>query len=166
MDVVDLIIVLIVAFGGWNGYRTGLVRQVTRLFGVIIAYLLALWLRPYVVPVMGPLLQNLNWAPPKHSPFHYLLGDLTGMVSFAVVFIVCFILLRFAAGLVDALFHLPVLSTLNRVAGLAAGLILSIVFVYVAVLVAQYINAPGLQSQLRQSTVVQWMNVHQTLKNS
>ncbi len=166
MNIVDLAIVIIVAIGGWNGYRTGLVRQVTRLFGVVIAYLLSLWLRPYLLPVITPLLKNSRWAPPQGSPFHYMLGGLSGMVSFAVIFVIVYILLRFAAGLVDALFHLPVLSTLNRLAGLAAGLILSIVFVYVAVLVLQYVNSPSLQTSLDGSQIVQWMNIHQTIKKA
>lgn len=166
MDMVDLAIVLIVAIGGWNGYRTGLVRQVTRLFGVVIAYLLSLWLRPYLLPVITPLLKNSQWAPPPHSPFHYMLGGLSGMIAFGILFIVVYVLLRFVAQLVDALFHLPILSMLNRMAGLVAGLALTVVFVYVAVLILQYVNAPSLQASLSGSQIVQWMNIHQSIKSS
>lgn len=158
MNLVDLIIIVIVALGGWNGYRTGLVRQVTRLFGVVIAYFVSLWLRPYVAPVIAPVVNRAHWTPSQTGPMHYLLGDFSGAIAFAGVFIITFLLLRFGAGLVDALFRLPVLSLFNRMAGLIAGLVLSIVFVYVASLVAHYVNSPPLQKQLNHSTVVQWMD--------
>lgn len=161
MNVVDLVIFVILIVGGWNGYRTGLVRQVTHVFGIVIAYVLAVWLRPYIVPVIEPMLKKIHWSQPLHSPFHFLLGNLSGMVAFAAVFVVAFVGLRLVGGLVEALFHLPVLSTLNRLAGLVAGLILALVLIYVAVLVVQYINAPGLQAALGNSAVVQWFNTVQ-----
>ncbi len=157
MDLVDLIIVLIVALGGWNGYRTGLFRQITRLFGTVLAYLISVWLRPYVAPVIR------SWLPvhsQTSSPglFAPVLGSMYDAVAFAGIFIVSYLLLRYAAGLLDTLFSLPVLSTVNRLAGLAAGLALAIAFVYVAGLVAHYINNPRLQTQLNNSVIIQWLN--------
>ncbi|MBX5435988.1 MAG: CvpA family protein [Alicyclobacillaceae bacterium] len=160
MDLLDLIIVAVVALGGWNGYRTGLIRQVTRLCGTIIAYLLSMWLRPYVAPVVRDL--HLFPAPQAGGPFDSMLGDLSDAVAFAGVFIVTFVLLRYAAGLVDALFSLPVLSSLNRLAGLVAGLALTGVFVYVVTLVLQYVNNPRLQQALEQSAIVQWLDANRS----
>lgn len=162
MNVVDLIIILIIALGGLNGYRTGLVRQITRLFGAVIAYFISLWLRPYVAPAIEPFVRHIHWLPSQASPFHYLLGDLSGAIAFAAVFIIAFLLLRFGAGLVDALFSLPVLSTFNRLAGLVAGLVLSLVFVYVATLIVHYVNAPRLQAELNRSVIVQWLDAQHT----
>lgn len=156
MDVLDLIIVLVIALGGWNGYRTGLFRQITRLFGTVIAYVLALTLRPYVSPMVR------TWIPVNPQGNSGLLapwlGSIDNAVAFALVFIVSFFLLRYAAGLLDTLFSLPVLSTLNRLAGLAAGLALAIVFVYVVTLLLHYVNTPQLQNQLQNSAIVQWLD--------
>ncbi|QSO52466.1 CvpA family protein [Alicyclobacillus curvatus] len=160
MNIVDLIIVAIVALGGWNGYRLGIFRQITRLFGAVIAYFVALWLRPYLTPVVDNMLHGVSWMPPSTGVFSLVLGNLSGAVSFTVLFLVAFLLLRYAAGLIDALFSLPVLSTVNRLAGLIAGLVISIVFVYVATLVAHYINNDRLQSELSGSAIVQWLDAN------
>lgn len=160
MNIVDLIIVAIVALGGWNGYRLGLFRQVTRLFGAVIAYFAALWLRPYLTPVVENMLHGVSWMPPTTGVFSLFLGDLSGAISFTVLFLASFVILRYTAGLIDVLFSLPVLSTVNRLAGLIAGLVISIVFIYVATLVAHYINNDRVQSELSGSFVVQWLDAN------
>ncbi|MCL6548616.1 MAG: CvpA family protein [Alicyclobacillus sp.] len=158
MDLLDLIIVAVVALGGWNGYRTGLLRQVTRLFGTVIAYLLSMWLRPYVAPVV----RSLHLFPaPQAGAFGSVLGDLSDAIAFAGVFAVTFVLLRYAAGLVDALFSLPVLSAVNRLAGLVVGLALTVVFVFVVTLVLHYVDNPRLQDALDNSAIVQWLDANQ-----
>lgn len=160
LDVLDLIIVAIIALGGWNGYRTGLVRQITRLFGAVIAYFVSLWLRPYVADILR---QMHVFPKPKPHMLGLFFGDLSDAVAFAIVFAITFILLRYAAGLIDALFSLPVLSTVNRLAGLIAGLALAVIFVYIVALLAHYINNPRLQLQLHNSTIIQWLNQEEKL---
>lgn len=154
----DLIIVVIVVLGGWNGYRLGLFRQITRLFGAIIAYGLALWLRPYLTPLVNQVIQGAKWAPPQTGVLSLFLGNLSGALSFTIIFLVVFVIFRYAAGLLDVLFSLPILSTVNRFTGMIAGLILAIVLVYVASLVAHYINNNRLQAELRTSIIVQWLD--------
>jgi len=155
LNIVDLIVVVVVVLGGWNGYRSGLFRQITKLFGAVIAYFIAMWLRPYVAPVI----RNMHiFSQIQTGMFGYLLGDVSGAVAFAVLFFVTFFLMRYAAGLVDALFSLPFLSTINRLAGLAAGLVLAIVFVYIIGLVCRYINNPSLQVMLSHSVILRWLD--------
>lgn len=158
LDLLDLIIVGIIALGGWNGYRTGLIRQIMRLFGAVIAYFLSLWLKPYVAPTVATFLQRHYTAGNTSGVLGLYLGDLSGAIAFGLVFVVTFLLLRYAMGLVDALFQLPILSTVNRLAGLVVGLILAIVFVFVATLVAGYVNNDWLQTQLHNSSFVHWLN--------
>ncbi|KPV42257.1 CvpA family protein [Alicyclobacillus ferrooxydans] len=160
MNIVDLVIVVIVVLGGWNGYRLGLVRQVTRLFGTVIAYFVALWLRPVLTPAVDQMLQGTKWIPPSNGVFQLVLGNFSGAVAFTILFIISFLILRYAAGLIDALFSLPLLSTVNRLAGMVAGLVLAIVFVYVASLVSHYINNQKLQADLSNSVIVQWLDAN------
>jgi uncharacterized membrane protein required for colicin V production len=158
LDLLDLIIVAVIVLGAWNGYRTGLFRQVTRLFGAVIAYFISLWLRPYLAPVVATFLHGSRWNPPDAGMFKFFLGDLSGAIAFAGVFIVTFILLRYAAGLVDALFRLPVLSAVNRLLGLIAGIVFAMLFVYVATLIAHYFTNDRVQAQLNNSVIVQWLD--------
>lgn len=159
MDILDLIILAIVILGGWNGYRLGLFRQITRLFGAVIAYVLGLWLRPYLTPVIDQFLQNSNLLQGQTGMMQLLLGNLSGALSFTIIFIVSFVVLRYAAGLIDALFSLPILSFFNRMAGMVAGLVLAILFIYIGTLVAHYINNPRVATALEHSAIVRWIDV-------
>lgn len=162
MDLLDLIIVLIVALGGWNGYRTGLFRQITRLFGTVIAYFLSLSLRPYVSPMIRAWLPVHSTQSSGAGLFQPILGNMYDAIAFAGVFIVSYFVLRYAAGLLDALFSLPVLSSFNRLVGLVVGLAFAILFVYVAALLLHYVSNPRLQVELQNSTIVQWLDAKST----
>lgn len=151
----------IVALGGWNGYRQGLFKQITRLFGVVISYALSMWLRPYV----SPLISQLHIVPKQSGVIGSMLGNFTDAVSFALVFVVTWLLLRYMVGLIDTLFSLPLLSTLNRLAGLIVGLVLAIVFVYVATLILHYVKDPPLTKQLQHSVIVKYLDSNQTSWN-
>lgn len=154
-DVLDLIFAAVFLLGGINGYRLGFVRQVTRLFGAVIAYFVSYWLRPYVAPVIRNLHITAHSKPNGIATM--LFGDLSGAIAFGLVFIVTFLLLRYAAGLLDALFSLPVLSFLNRMVGLITGVALAVVFVYVISLILHYVNTKGIQYQMNHSSLVHWL---------
>lgn len=154
MDLLDLIIVLIVFLGGWNGYRIGLIRQVTRLFGAVLAYFVAIWLRPYAAPAIAAM----HILPAQTGIANLFLGDLNNAIAFGAVFVISFILLRYGVGLLDTLFQLPVLSTVNRLAGLIIGLVFAVVFVYIGSLLAHYVHTPTVQMQLKNSAIVQWLD--------
>jgi uncharacterized membrane protein required for colicin V production len=161
LDLLDLIIVGIIALGGWNGYRTGLFRQVTRLFGAVIAYFLSLWLKPFVAPVVASFLSGHTVKAKPPGVIGLFLGDLSGAIAFGLVFVVSFVLIRYALVLIDALFQLPVLSLVNRLAGLVVGLVLATLFVYVGSLVLSYVNNDRVQTELADSAIVQWMHAQQ-----
>ncbi|WAH38407.1 CvpA family protein [Alicyclobacillus dauci] len=153
--VLDIIFIAVIALGAINGYRLGFVRQVTRLFGAVIAYFVSYWLRPYVAPVVENM--HLFSHLPQSAVANTLFGNLSGAIAFGVVFIVTFLLLRYAAGLIDALFSLPVLSFVNRTVGLVAGVALAVIFVYVVSLIMHYVNTPGVQHLVNQSRIARWL---------
>ncbi|MCL6636789.1 MAG: CvpA family protein [Alicyclobacillus sp.] len=160
MNVLDLVMIAVVALGAWNGYRSGLFRQVTRLFGAVLAYFAGLWLRPYLAPVVAAWLPQAKpaavGAPATVMP--WLLGDLANALSFLAVFALSFFVLRYCASLLDTLFSLPGLSLLNRAAGLCVGAALAVVLVYVGTLAAHYVQNPRVQNALSQSLLVQWLD--------
>lgn len=161
LNTLDWIIVAVVALGGWNGYRQGIFKQITRLFGVVISYALSMWLRPYV----APLINQMHLVPKQNGILGSMLGNFSEAVSFALVFVVTWLLLRYMVGLLDTLFSLPLLSTLNRLAGLIVGLILALIFVYVATLVLHYIKDPPLTKQLKHSVIARYLDSNQTTWN-
>ncbi|MBX6351733.1 MAG: CvpA family protein [Thermoflavifilum sp.] len=153
MDLLDLIMVAIVVLAAVNGYRTGFIRQLVRLFGTAMAYGVAWWLRP----VVAPWLMQAHLVPALPPPVRLLLGDAAGAMSFVLVFAVCFALLRYAAGLIETLFSLPLLSTVNRLAGMAAGIAIAIVVLYVGVLAGHLVPNDRVQRQLAHSAIARWL---------
>lgn len=153
MDLMDIVILCIVILGGLNGYRLGLIRQVARLFGVVIAYFLAVWLKPYVTPVIA----SFHIIPKQTGVLELILGDANGAIAFVLVFFLSWLLLRYGVSLLDTLFKLPILSTINRLAGLLVGLLVACLFVYIATLVIPYISSSQLQTQYSNSVVANWM---------
>jgi uncharacterized membrane protein required for colicin V production len=154
----DLILVVIFLLGALNGYRTGFVRQVMRLFGGVIAYLASYWLRPYMIPVVKPFVQNLNIVPKNAGLLEQTaLGGLSGAVAFGIVFVVTFLLFRYAASLVDAIFRLPILSFLNRFCGFIAGILLAFIFSDVALYILGEIHISTITYQLSHSIVAGWI---------
>lgn len=155
-DALDIIFVIIIALGGINGYRLGLVRQVTRLFGAVIAYFVSYWLRPYVAPVIRNM--HLFSHARQGTIANALFGDLSGAIAFGLIFLVTFLLLRYAAGLIDALFSLPVLSFINRFLGLVAGVALAVIFVYILSLILHYVHTPSITHQMSHSAIAHWLD--------
>jgi uncharacterized membrane protein required for colicin V production len=153
LDLFDLIVLVVVLLGAWRGYQQGLFREVMRLFGVVLAYAVALWLEPYLAPVVA----STHWFPtPQHAVLGHFLGDLHGAIAFVLTFVVVYIVLRYLIGVIDAVFRLPVLSTINRLAGMVAGILLALVVMYVLTLVLHYVDNPRIQQELTHSAIANW----------
>lgn len=154
----DIGIIVVIILGGWNGYRLGVIRQITRLFGTVISYFASIWLRPYVTPFIQHLHLFSNSKNQHISPLvGQLFGNLSGAISFGLVFVITYLILRYAVSLLDALFSLPVLSTINRFVGFIAGLAVAVIFVYVACAILRYINDPQIQLLLHHSRIATWL---------
>jgi uncharacterized membrane protein required for colicin V production len=69
------------------------------------------------------------------------------------VFVIALIVVRYLGHLLNALMHLPLLSQLNRMLGLVAGLIVAFVVLAIAINVVAYIPSPLLKSQIRHSAL-------------
>ncbi|MCL6627642.1 CvpA family protein [Alicyclobacillus shizuokensis] len=153
MDLFDLIVTVIVVVGAIRGYQQGLFRSVMRLAGVVAAYAGAMWLRPYLAQMIGSLHGGPN---PVGSGLGRWLGDVNGAIAFFLAFVVILLVVRVVIGAMDSLFRLPVLSTLNRLAGLLVGAVLALAVVYVLTLVLHYVQNPRLQQQLNHSAIATW----------
>lgn len=167
MDIADYVILLILLFSAFDGYRTGFVAQLVRIFGVVLAYVAA-WkfhgaltpavegsVRPLVagnlrsfatVPFFGSMATGSSVAQITHT--------ISGGVSFGIVFIAALILIRFLGRLLSAVMSLPVLSLFNRVGGLVAGVVVAFMMVAVLINVAAYVPLAPLKVQIRHSALV------------
>ena len=166
MDIADWIILAVLLFSAWEGYRTGFVRQLVRLSGTLLAYVAAWQLSPYVLPYLNPwvlhtLLKNVHSA--SSIPIVGMLGTgsniaavakaIAGAMAFGVVFFVALLLVRYLGHLLNAVFSLPLLNWVNRLLGLGAGLVVAFLIVAVLLDVGTYLPASAVKTQIRESAL-------------
>jgi membrane protein required for colicin V production len=123
-NIVDGIVLATVAFGMWRGFVTGIIRELSQVFGLFAAFALSIhFMRPFGVF----LVQNVNIVeiPPEG-------GALVGfIVIFSVVFSAVYVLARLLERIADGL----KLGVVNKMLGGIVGgfktvLVLSIAFVF------------------------------------
>ena len=118
MNWLDILLLVFLVFGLIEGFKTGLILQLTG----IVALLLALLLVGHLVPYISPYLQSIiTLSTTTHTILVYI-------VSFVII-----VLSVFCIGLcVHFLFKLPILNSLNKLLGalfsvLKWGILLSVV---------------------------------------
>ncbi len=166
MDIADWIILAILLFSAWEGYRTGFVRQLVRLSGTLVAYVAAWQLSPFVSPYLDTwvtqvLLKNIHSA--SAIPIVGMLSTgsnvaavakaIAGALAFGLVFFVALLLVRYLGHLLNAVFSLPLLSWINRLLGLAAGVVVAFLILAVLIDVGTYLPASAVKTQIRQSAL-------------
>ncbi len=166
MDIADWVIVAVLLFSAWDGYRTGFVAQLVRLFGTVIAYVSAWqfhglltptldhWLRATVLkhihsPSVVPALGLFNTG----NTVGTLAQAIASALSFGIVFYISLIVIRYAGHLLGTVFSLPVLSFVNRVTGLAAGVVVAFLLIAVLISVASYLPMSPVKTQIRHSAL-------------
>ncbi|HLR67149.1 CvpA family protein [Virgibacillus alimentarius] len=161
---VTLIILFFLGFGFLAGLKRGFVLQVFHLVGFIIAFIvaylyydklsssLAVWV-PYT-----ELPNDSTWASflqslPLEKGFY-------NAISFAIIFFATKIVLQIIASMLDFVAYLPILKSINKL----AGAILGFVEIYLILFVILYILAltpmSGIQVWLNSSTLALFIIEH------
>jgi len=178
MDIVDYVMLAILLFSLWDGYRTGLIKQLVRLFGTVVAYFAAWQWHGLLTPWLDHLLlttlfkhanQNITTAVQSSipAPLFGLLGThhgsllpismlvqtIASALSFGIVFYISLIIIRYLGHLLNSVFSLPVLSFVNRVTGLFAGGVVAYLLIAVCLNVASYLPTSPIRSQILSSSL-------------
>nr|WP_236587855.1 CvpA family protein [Tumebacillus amylolyticus] len=131
------VFLLLAAFNGW---RTGLVRQIISLVGMLAAYFIAKTVYPSFVPVVAKYVSvtaGTNDNPVAVLIEKAVLKNLHQAIAFLVLFFLSFFVVKFIGKLLDLLANLPGLSIVNRFSGALIGLTLA---VFIAALVVNVMN--------------------------
>jgi membrane protein required for colicin V production len=123
MSLLDAIIILFIAIFAWKGFRNGLVKEVFRIVGLVLAIFIAFQYANTAGSVLGMFL-NIQEA---YLPF----------IGFALLFITAQIAVHIAVLFMDKLIQLLLLSIPNRLFGalfgtLKCSLIISILLIFLA----------------------------------
>ena len=107
MNLLDVIILALIGFGVWMGYRKGAVIEIARIVGLVLAFILAVQLMD-TVGIM--LVSNFN-----------LPEELISILGFAITFVVVMVLVWFGAKIIQFVLGKAHLSGINRFVGGAIG---------------------------------------------
>lgn len=129
MATLDIVILIVLAFGLIRGLKTGFVRQLTTLAGIVVAFVAAAAFMDRV----GVMFEVYTGMSPGLAP-------LAGFVS---VFLVCRLVIRlFGFALDDALTKVH-LGGLNRLAGGVTGALKAVVVMSLAFLFFNFLELPS-----------------------
>ena len=166
MDIADWIILAVLVFSAWDGYRTGLISQLVRLLGTVLAYVSAWKFHSALVPplrkwLLSNVLKNVHSL--KDVPVvnilssggsvHQLGTTIANVLAFSIVFYVSLLVIRYLGHLLNSVFHLPGLSFFNRMAGMVAGVVVAVLLIAVLINFAAYIPVPELKTQISHSAL-------------
>lgn len=161
MTITDILLLLLLLGFTWNGYATGFVMQVVRFVGVFVAYWAAKTYSPEVTPWLKQVLEQAHVPSPNEGGLMQIGSSIAnnafsswyGVLAFALVFFVVLIVTRIIGRMLDIVVSLPGLSLLNRVAGLAVGLIIGVLVLVVLVHLLAYFPNQTVQDALQGSRV-------------
>lgn len=123
MSYLDAIILLIIALFAWNGFRNGLIREVFRIVGLVLAGFIAFQYADRFAAIIGSV-TNVSEI---YLPY----------IGFALLFILSLIAVHVAVLFLDKLIQLLLLSIPNRLFGSLFGvakssLLVSILLIFLA----------------------------------
>ncbi|MFO8028629.1 MAG: CvpA family protein [Cyclonatronaceae bacterium] len=123
MSYLDAIILLFIAFFAWNGFRNGLIREVFRIVGLVLAGFVAF----QYAELFGTIIGSVTNISEIYLPY----------IGFALLFILALIAVQVVILFLDKLIQLLLLSIPNRLFGSLFGvakssLIVSILLIFLA----------------------------------
>lgn len=123
MNWLDILLLILLGFGLIEGFKTGLVMQLTGILALVLGLLCVKSVAPHISPYISSV-TNITTT---------TLTILSYVVSFAVIVIVVFIV----GFLINLIFKLPILNSLNKLLGaffsvLKWGILFSIILFVVA----------------------------------
>jgi membrane protein required for colicin V production len=111
----NLIFILILLFNCIRGYGQGLILQVTSILRTVLSIVIAYQLSSDIVPVLQQKIPISQQGIPVDLVYKGL--------AFLILLIGSRLALSFLFGFINQIFHLPVLSFVNRLGGLLFGVL-------------------------------------------
>ncbi len=131
MNVLDIIFLIPIVYALYRGFKKGMVHMIASLAALVLGIIGAIKLRP----VFAALLDSVFNVAPEHM----------NMIAFAVAFVSIVLLVHLAAFLVDKLVKAVALNFVNRLLGMAFGLIVT---TFVLSMILWPINEVNAQKQI------------------
>ena len=131
MNVLDIIFLVPLLFALYRGFKKGLIHMIASLAALLLGIFGAIKLRP----VFAALLDSLFNIAPEHM----------NVIAFAVAFITIVLVVHLAAFLVDKLIKAVALNFVNRLLGMAFGLLVT---AFVISMILWPVNEVNMEKQI------------------
>lgn len=155
----NLIILLILVSGLFTGYRRGLIRQIIRLAGFIVSYIVAMSFFKQLAPVLKPLIPFPGSA--AQSGFSALLGAINVQtfyyqaIAFILLFLAAKILLTLIGSMLGFVAALPILRPINHLSGAALGFVEVYLIIFLLLYAGSLMPVAVVQSAIHGSSLAQ-----------
>ena len=163
--IADAVVLAIVLFSAYLGYKKGFVKNVSKVVCLVIAIVAAKLLYPFVAEyvsnsAVGDFIREkivggyTDFATANLPVFLQKAGDSTAngvaesaisIVTVVAIIIITYLVSKLAAVVLGFVAKLPVISFLNRVAGLGAGVVMGILVAYVLVALVIFAGLDGVE---------------------
>ena len=172
----DIIVVVLVAFSAYMGYKKGLVKTVSRLFCLIVSIIVAKLLHPIINGyVMKSSLADFirekisAKAEPTFAEMPSFLqkvvdntvngiaDSVISIVTILLIIVVTYIVAKLIVNAFNVVAKFPVISTFNRLLGLGAGFFVGVFMVYLLFTVLIIAKVPYLQVWIDDSVIAYTM---------
>ena len=131
LTIIDIIAVIIVALGGFIGFKRGLVKSVVSLVGLIIAFILAWILKGPISNFMYTNLPFIDFSG-SLSLINILIFEFIAFLIMLIIFLVILKLVVKVTGLIDKIVGLASgLKGVSKILGLVFGLIENYLLVFI-----------------------------------
>lgn len=183
--IADAVVLAIVLLSAYLGYKKGFVKTVSKVVCLLIAIVAAKLLYPYVAEyvsnsAVGDFIREkivggyTDFATANLPVFLQKAGDSTAngvaesaisIVTVVAIIIITYLVSKLAAAVLGVVAKLPVISFLNRVAGLGAGVVMGILVAYVIVALVIFTGVDGVEQWLAGSRIAVKMYMDNFLIN-
>lgn len=159
MNLLDIVVLLLLAGAVLNGLRRGFVLQIASLIGFVLALVIAFRFSADLANGLGEVVpvSASDGETPSWLSFLPLDAVLYRVIAFVLLFFGTKFLFRLIAGMLHHVVKLPVLNTVNRLAGVFLALVQIGIILVIAINVLQFIPGPKMQSLLQESWFATWV---------
>lgn len=147
--VFNIVIILLLLYGIYDGYRLGLAHEILRVVGFMFSLLIALF---YARDFGQAIFANSNLV---NNPL------LCNSISFFILFLLAGVLARIIISLVDKITYIPLVHEVNAFGGAVIGFLIAYLSVLFILNVIAVLPNNQIKEQYNQSNVSEFI-VHKT----
>lgn len=160
MSTLDIILLVVIGLSVFGGLKSGLIKQLIQLGGIIVAFVLASLYGVAFGQLLSGALNLETFAASLNTPFLDV-GAVANVLYNSLGYIVLFFAVLLAAWLiakvVGTVAKLPVLGTLDRIGGLGLGLLRGALIALVAVWILNLLPIPWTENAIDSSSIASFL---------